>query len=76
MRTSFDYLSVFIAGATGIAFGYVRAGVMAAATRIGPNCEAKVTSYAIAKTQDLDPNDGVSVIVGGAAGGEALALCP
>jgi len=24
----------------------------------------------------LDPNDGVSVIVKGAAGGEALATCP
>lgn len=65
-----------VAGAKGVAYGVVQAGVMAEAHQRGPQCEAKVTSYAIATTQDLDPNDGVSVTVGGAAGGEALALCP
>lgn len=59
-----------------MAYGVVRAGVIAIAHQRGPQCEAKVTSYAITKTRDLDPNDGVSVTVSGAAGGEALALCP
>eukprot|EP00210_Caulerpa_lentillifera_P008092 g7726.t1 len=63
-------------GARGIASGIVRAGVMAEAHQRGPQCEATVTSYVIAQTRDLDPNDGVSVAVGGAAGGEALADCP
>lgn len=59
-----------------MAFGFVQAGVIAIAHQRGPQCEAEVTSYAITKTRDLDPNDGVSVIVKGAAGGEALATCP
>eukprot|EP00210_Caulerpa_lentillifera_P005566 g5324.t1 len=63
-------------GAIGVAFGFVKAGVMAVAHQRGLDCEASVTSYAIAKSHDLDPNDGVSVSVRGAAGGEALALCP
>lgn len=64
-----------VAGARGVAYGFVRAGVVAEAHQRGPQCEAKVTSFVIAETRDLDPNDGVSVIVGGAAGGEALAVC-
>lgn len=41
----------------------------------GDTCETNVIVEVISETIDLDPDDGVDVIVGGAAGGEALAVC-
>lgn len=63
-------------GARGVAYGVVRAGVAAEAHRRGDLCETRVMTFVISKTRDLDPDDGVDVLVGGAVGGEALALCP
>ena len=66
---------VSTAGARGFASGVVRAGVVAEAHRRGNVCETNVMAYVIAKTKDVDPNDGVGVLVGAAVGGEALAVC-
>lgn len=64
-----------VEGAVGRAFGMVKAWVVAEAYEKGEECLATVITNVIAKTHDPDPNDGVSVTVGGIAEGEALALC-
>lgn len=62
-------------GAKGYAYGVVKASVLAEAKRRGGECEAKVVAEVMVRVHDPDPDDGVNVLVGGAAGGEALAVC-